>query len=202
MIRSWSNGSGGTGRSRGAALLIGLALVIAAHLTGAVHACAFAGPGPSAAAAYDARPVAGGTDGTDPAARPPRYRHRYVTEEAGEKRPTARPPQDRYMTDGARGTGSTAPPSHRRAAAADGDDAAPAGPFPRHRHTADGHGDHSADRPRAGLDDTGLGDETHPPLPAAGFRGRLPGTRRHRPPGAPRPGANGSPVALGRVLRQ
>uniref|UniRef100_UPI0015F08EC4 hypothetical protein n=1 Tax=Streptomyces sp. WELS2 TaxID=2749435 RepID=UPI0015F08EC4 len=126
MIGTRDGGDRSAGRSRHAALLIGLVLVIAAHLAGSVHACSFAGRGPSAVAAREAAHPAGTADGTDP----------------------------------------TGPP--------------------RHRHTADGHLDHTADRPRAALDDTGLDGEQHPPALPTTPRGRATHPARHRPPGVPR----------------
>ncbi|AEY93645.1 hypothetical protein SHJG_8380 [Streptomyces hygroscopicus subsp. jinggangensis 5008] len=142
MIMSWGSGGGCAGRSRRAALLVGLVLVIAAHLSGAAHACSFAGPDPSALVTQDVRQVA----------------------------------------DGADETGSNGPPQHR--------------------HAADGHVDHTADRPRAALDDTALDGETHQPLLPAGLRGPLAHTARCRPPGVSPSCAHSSSLALVRVLRQ
>ncbi|MET8562652.1 hypothetical protein ABZV75_19365 [Streptomyces flaveolus] len=139
---SWGSGDGGAGRSRRAALLVGLVLMIAAHLTGAVHACAFAGPDPSVLVAQDVRQAAGGADET----------------------------------------GSDGPPQHR--------------------HAADGHVDHTADRPRAALDDTFLDGETHQPLLPAGSRGHVTHTVRRAPPGAAPSCVNSSSLALVCVLRQ
>ncbi|MEU5083248.1 MULTISPECIES: hypothetical protein [Streptomyces] len=141
MIGTWG-GDGSAGRSRRAALLIGLVLVIAAHLTGSVHACSFAGSGPSAVAAAEVAHPADTADGTDP----------------------------------------TGPP--------------------RHRHTADGHLDHTADRPRAALDDTGLDGGQHPPALPAVPRGRATHPGRRRPPGVPRGRADGPSLAAVCVLRQ
>ncbi|GHH27820.1 hypothetical protein [Streptomyces rubradiris] len=142
MIGAWGGGDGSAGRSRRAALLIGLVLVIAAHLTGSVHACSFAGSGPSAVAAGEVVQPADTADGTDP----------------------------------------TGPP--------------------RHRHAADGHLDHTADRPRAALDDTGLAGEQHPPVLPTVPRGRATHPGWRRPPGVPRDRANGPSLAAVRVLRQ
>ncbi|MEU7409105.1 hypothetical protein AB0B40_07220 [Streptomyces sp. NPDC042638] len=143
MIGSRVGRDGSVGRLRRAALLVGLVLVVAAHLTGAVHACPFAGADPSAVVAGDVA----------------------------------------HTADGAGGTGSTAPP-------------------PGHRHGADGHVDHTADRPRAALDDTGLGDEAPQPVLPAVSRGRFTHGGWRARPGDPRPCENGSPRALVRVLRQ
>ncbi|MET8772343.1 hypothetical protein [Streptomyces sp. NPDC004658] len=144
---SWGSSDGRAGRCRRAALLIGLVLVIAAHLTGAVHACSFAGPDPSALV------------------------------------PSALVTQDvRQVADGADVTGSDGPPQHR--------------------HAADGHADHTADRPRAALDDTALDDETHQPLLPAGFRGHVTHTAGRRPPGAAPSCAGSTSLALVCVLRQ
>ncbi|MEU3522707.1 hypothetical protein AB0E62_02315 [Streptomyces sp. NPDC038707] len=135
-------GGGRAGRLRRAALLVGLVLLITAHLTGSVHACSFAESGTSALSVRDVvRPA-------DPA-----------------------------------------------------DGAGPTGP-PRHRHTADGHLDHTADRPRAALDDTGLDGGQHPPVQPAAARGRATRTGRHRIPGVPPDRANGPSLAAVRVLRQ
>ncbi|MFF7093106.1 hypothetical protein ACFY9A_12010 [Streptomyces rubradiris] len=142
MIGTWGGGDGSAGRSRRAALLIGLVLVIAAHLAGSVHACSFAGTVPSAMAAPEATHPADTADGT-----------------------------------------------------------APTGP-PRHRHTADGHLDHTADRPRAALDDTGLDGDQHPPAPPTVPRGRAAHPGWRSPPGVPRDRANGPSLATVRVLRQ
>ncbi|MFI9244796.1 hypothetical protein ACIGXF_19885 [Streptomyces sp. NPDC053086] len=143
MIGSWVGCDGSVGRSRRAALLVGLVLVLAAHLTGAVHACPFAGAYPSAVVAWDVPHAADGADGT---------------------RPTAPPP----------------------------------GP----RHAADGHVGHTADRPRAALDDTGLGSEVPQPVLPAVSRGRSAHPGWCGRPGVPRPCGNGSSPALVRVLRQ
>ncbi|MEW2516415.1 hypothetical protein [Streptomyces sp. NPDC046870] len=139
---SWGSGGGRAVRLRRAALLIGLVLVTAAHLTGTVHACSFAGPDPSALVAQDVRQVA----------------------------------------DGADEPGSNGPPQHR--------------------HAADGHVDHTADRPRAALDDTALDDEAHQPLLPAGLGAPVTHTVRRGPPGVPPSCAHGSPLALVCVLRQ
>jgi hypothetical protein len=139
VIGSWVGRDGNVGRSRRAALLVGLVLVLAAHLTGAVHACPFAGADPSAVVAHAA--------------------------------------------DGVGGPGPTAPP-------------------PGHRHAADGHADHTADRPRAALDGTGLGDEAPQPVLPAVSRGRFAHGGWRGRPGVPRPRENGSSRALVRVLRQ
>ncbi|MFI0805788.1 hypothetical protein [Streptomyces echinatus] len=143
MIGSWVGCGGSAGRSRRAALLVGLVLVIAAHLTGAVHACSFAGADPSPVVAQDV----------------PR-----TADAAGEPGPQA--------------------------------------PHPGHRHAADGHLDHTADRPRAALDDTGLGDEAPQPVLPAVSRGRQAHTGRSGRPGVRRHRANRSARALVRVLRQ
>ncbi|MFH9404143.1 hypothetical protein ACH4JS_30925 [Streptomyces sp. NPDC017638] len=142
MIGSWGSGDGRAGRSRRAVLLIGLVLVIAAHLTGAAQACSFAGPGPAAAPARAAA----------------------------------------HPADTGRDTGPTGPP--------------------RHRHAADGHPDHTADRPRAALDDTGLADETHPPVLPALPRACPARSAGHKPPSPPRGRAGGPSLAAVRVLRQ
>ncbi|MDN3260238.1 hypothetical protein QWJ26_10535 [Streptomyces sp. CSDS2] len=142
MIGVWGGGDGSAGRSRRAALLIGLVLVIAAHLTGSVHACSFAGSGPSAVAAGEVAQPADTADGANP----------------------------------------TGPP--------------------RHRHTADGHLDHTADRPRAALDDTGLDGGQHPPALSAVPRGRPTHPGWRRPSGVPRDRANGPSLATVCVLRQ
>ncbi|WP_159049013.1 hypothetical protein [Streptomyces sp. NRRL B-3648] len=181
MIRSWGNGYGSAGRSRGAALLIGLVLVIAAHLTGAVHACAFADPGPGAVVAYDLRPVA---------------------ERAEDTGLSALPSPRRPAVNGAGATVPAQPALHHGHAAGRAEGAGSTGPAPRHRHAVDGHSDHSADRPRAGLDDSGLGGEAHPPLHPAGSRGRSPDTSGRGPRGVSLPCVNGSAFVLGCVLRQ
>ncbi|WP_030740956.1 hypothetical protein [Streptomyces sp. NRRL S-31] len=143
MIGSWGSG-GGRGRgSRRAALLVGLVLVIAAHLTGAVHACSYAGFDPTPVVAQDL----------------PR------------------------AVDGADGAGPAAPPPH-------------------HRHAAGGHSDHTADRPRAALDDGGPDGEAHQPVPSAAAGGRHARTGWRSPPGTSRPRSNGSARALVGVLRQ
>ncbi|MFI0186874.1 hypothetical protein ACH4PW_04775 [Streptomyces sp. NPDC017082] len=142
MIRSWGSDGGRAGRSRRAALLLGLVLVIAAHLTGAMHACSFAGSDPTPVLAQD---VAYAADTTD-------------------------------------GTGPTAPP--------------------RHRHAADGHSDHTADRPRAALDATGLGDGAHQPLSPDGTRGHPAHTGWRGPPGGAHSRAYRPAVPPVRVLRQ
>ncbi|CAL9282196.1 hypothetical protein [Streptomyces sp. SudanB182_2057] len=142
MIGTWGGGDGSAGRSRRAALLIGLVLVIAAHLTGSVHACSFAGVGPSPVAALEVVHPADTADGT-----------------------------------------------------------APTGP-PRHRHTADGHLDHTADRPRAALDDTGPDGGHHPPVLPAVPRGRAAHPGWRRPPGASRDRVDGPSLAALGVLRQ
>ncbi|WP_189295635.1 hypothetical protein [Streptomyces cinerochromogenes] len=145
MIGSWGSADGRPGRRRRAALLVGLVLVIAAHLSGAVHACTFAGPDATAAVARHGAPVVaeGGTDSG----------------------------------------GSTVPP-------------------PPHRHAADGHADHTADRPRPALDDTGLGDETDQPLRPAVSNGRFTDTARHRPPGTSPSCGDGPSLAVVCVRRQ
>jgi hypothetical protein len=125
-----------------AALLVGLVLLITAHLTGSVHACSFAESGPRALSAPEVVHTADPADGADP----------------------------------------TGPP--------------------RHRHTADGHLDHTADRPRAALDDTRFGGEQHPPAQPAVPRGRATHTGRHRIPGVPPDRADGPSLAAVRVLRQ
>ncbi|MFF8997700.1 hypothetical protein ACF1GW_00835 [Streptomyces achromogenes] len=142
MIGTRGGGDGSARRLRRAALLIGLVLVIAAHLTGSVHACSFAGSGPGAGAAREVAHPADTADGTDP----------------------------------------TGPP--------------------RHRHPADGHLDHTADRPRAALDDTGLDGEQHPPALPAAPRGRRTHPGRCGPPGLPRDHAGGPSLAVICVLRQ
>ncbi|MET9452133.1 hypothetical protein [Streptomyces cinerochromogenes] len=143
MIASWGSADGRPRRRRRAALLFGLVLVIAAHLSGAVHACSFAGPDPTAAVARHVPPVADDTGSG----------------------------------------GSTTPP-------------------PQHRHAADGHADHTADRPRPALDDTGLDDEADQPLHPAVSNGRFTDTARRRPPGTSRPCGYGPPLAGVCVLRQ
>ncbi|WP_251096246.1 hypothetical protein [Streptomyces sp. Caat 7-52] len=141
MIGSWVGSGGHAGRSRRAALLVGLVLVIAAHLTGAVHACSFAGADPSAVVARDVA----------------------------------------HPADGA-GGGMVPPPGHR--------------------HAADGHLGHTADRPRAALDDTGLdGEPPEPALPAAS-RGRPAPTGWSRRAGVRGSHGKASSLAVVRVLRQ
>ncbi|MFF9765475.1 hypothetical protein ACF1GT_02450 [Streptomyces sp. NPDC014636] len=162
MIGSWVGCDGSVGRSRRAALLVGLVLVLAAHLTGAVHACPFAGADPSAVVAWDVPHAADRADGT---------------------RPAAPPPGPRHVADGADGTRPTAPP-------------------PGPRHAADGHVGHTADRPRAALDGTGLGSEVPQPVLPAVSRGRSAHPGWCGRPGVPRPCGNGSSPALVRVLRQ
>ncbi|WP_225810234.1 hypothetical protein [Streptomyces spinosus] len=139
---SWGSGGGRAVRFRRAALLTGLVLVIAVHLTGAVHACSFAGPDPSALVAQDVRQVADGADEPD----------------------------------------SNGPPQHR--------------------HAADGHLDHTADRPRAALDDTPLDGGPHQPLPPTGLDGPVTHTVRRGPPGVPLSCAHRSSLAPVCVLRQ
>ncbi|MEV5350695.1 hypothetical protein [Streptomyces achromogenes] len=145
---------------RRAALLIGLVLVLAAHLGGSVHACSFTGTGPTVVAARESAHPADTADGTDSTG-PSRHRHQADT-----------------------------------AAVAD-----PTGP-PRHRHAADGHLDHTADRPRAALDDTGPDGGQHPPALPAVPRGRAAHPGRCRPPDVPGDRAGGPSLAAGRVLRQ
>ncbi len=117
--------------------------MIAAHLTGAVHACACAGPDPSPVLAQEAPHGATGTGGTPP----------------------GQPP-------------------------------------PAHRHATNGHLDHTADRPRAALDDTGLGGEAHQPLLPTVSGGRFAPTPRRPASGALPACENGSPFAFTCVLRQ
>ncbi|MFF5858118.1 hypothetical protein ACFY8B_21220 [Streptomyces sp. NPDC012751] len=143
MIGSWGSGGGRAGRSRRAALLVGLVLVIATHLTGAVHACSYAGADPTPVVAQDLPRAAYGAD-----------------------------------------------------------DAGPAAPPPHHRHAAGGHLDHTADRPRAALDDSGPGDEVHQPVLSAATGGRHARTGRRSPPGTSRLRSTGSALALVGVLRQ
>ncbi|MYW44178.1 hypothetical protein [Streptomyces sp. SID161] len=140
MIGSWVGGGDG-GRPRRAALLVGLVLVLAAHLTGAVHACPFAGADPTAVVAQ-AVP--------------------HPQDAAGDPHPSA----------------------------------------PGHRHAADGHVGHTADRPRAALDDTGLGGEAPQPALPAVVRGRFAHGGWRGRPGAPHARENGSSRAPFRVLRQ
>ncbi|MFF8727027.1 hypothetical protein ACF073_11110 [Streptomyces sp. NPDC015171] len=137
------SGGGSAGRSRRAALLLGLVLVIAAHLTGAVHACSSAGPDPSPVLA---QPVPHLADATD-------------------------------------GRGSTAPP-------------------PGHRHAADGHGAHTADRPRAALDDTVPDGGAHQPPPPAVTGDRLAHPAWHRRFSRSPSCRSGSSLVLSCVLRQ
>ncbi|MGW2722664.1 hypothetical protein [Streptomyces sp. NPDC001492] len=69
MIESWVSRGGSAGRSRRAGLLIGLIVVIAAHLTGSAHACSFAGADVSAVATHEVRQAA--DEGDDPGSTTP-----------------------------------------------------------------------------------------------------------------------------------